>query len=245
MEASFVETENIVVPPPGEPAREQLSPGSYVRLSVADTGSGMPPEVLARAFEPFFTTKEPALVGVLQRLWLREAVGDIRRSTVTSGVGTHVNILCRTEGSDQVGPASIETPEGVTGGGETILVVEDNLGVRRLTVELLKMLGYRVLEAGDARSALETLHAGEPVHLVFSDVIMPGGVSGVELARKIKELWPSQKILLTSGFAGMVGETDRDAVLESPMLRKPYSQIELGRAIRAALAARQNVNDHE
>ena len=245
----LVETENIVVTPTGEPAREQLSPGSYVRLSVADTGSGMPPEVLARAFEPFFTTKEPAKG---TGLGLSSVYGFVKQSggyiAIDSNVGrgTRVSIyLPKLEGSEQVGPASIETPGGVTGGGETILVVEDNLGVRRLTVELLKMLGYRVLEAGDARSALETLQAGEPVHLVFSDVIMPGGVSGVDLARKIKERWPSQKILLTSGFAGMVGETDRDAVLESPMLRKPYSQIELGRAIRAALAARQNVNDRE
>lgn len=231
-----IETENLLL---GEGAREELSPGAYVRLSVADTGCGMPPEVLARAFEPFFTTKEP---GKGTGLGLSSIYGFVKQSgghvaiDSETGRGTRVNIyLPKLETGEQAASAPKEASALTAGGGETILVVEDNPDVRRLTVERLTTLGYRVLEAVNASSALAMLQSGEPVQLVFSDVVMPGGTSGFELARRIRELWPSQKVLLTSGFAGDVARAGQDAALEFPMLCKPYSQTELGRAIQAAL----------
>jgi PAS domain S-box-containing protein len=234
----LIETENTVIDQAGEKTHEELTPGSYVRLSVSDTGSGMRPEVLARAFEPFFTTKEP---GKGTGLGLSTIYGFVKQSgghvTIYSeaGRGTTVNIyLPKLDTDEQAGLASEEAPALTAGAGETILVVEDNPGVRRLTIERLKLLNYRVLEADDAFSALTALETGEPVDLVFSDIVMPG-MSGFELARKIRELRPSQRILLTSGFAGEIAHSGEHGVLDLPMLRKPYSQIELGRSIQAAL----------
>jgi CheY-like chemotaxis protein len=119
-------------------------------------------------------------------------------------------------------------------GGRSILVVEDNPEVRRLALERLEALGYHVLEAEDARSALAVLEGGAAVDLVFADIMMPGGVSGLELAREVARRWPSKPVLLTSGFAGPGGKSES---LGYPLLRKPYSQGELGRSIQAAFAA--------
>ena len=147
----LIETENVVIDQVGEQARQDLPPGSYVRLSVSDTGSGMPPEVLARAFEPFFTTKEP---GKGTGLGLASVYGFVKQSgghvTIYSevGRGTSVNIyLPKLDAGEQATLASREASALIEGTGETILVVEDNPAVRRLTVERLKMLRYRVLEA--------------------------------------------------------------------------------------------------
>jgi PAS domain S-box-containing protein len=234
-----IETENVVIDKDG--AREELLPGSYVRLSVSDTGSGMSPEILARAFEPFFTTKEP---GKGTGLGLASVYGFVKQSgghiTLYSevGRGTTANIyLPKLNQSERTNLAAqkqeAETP--IKGSGETVLVVEDNPDVRRVTVERLKSLGYRALEAEGGVSAIAALDRGAAVDLVFSDVIMPGGMSGFELARKVRELRPSQRILLTSGFAGEVARAGEDAIHGLLMLRKPYSQIELSRLIRAAL----------
>ena len=234
-----IETENVVIDKDG--TREELPPGSYVRLSVSDTGSGMSPEILARAFEPFFTTKEP---GKGSGLGLASVYGFVKQSgghiTLYSevGRGTTANIyLPKLDQSERTNLAvqkkEAETP--IKGAGETVLVVEDNPDVRRVTIERLKSLGYRVLEAESGVSAIAALDRGAAVDLVFSDVIMPGGMSGFELARKVRELRPSQRILLTSGFAGEVARAGEDAIHGLLMLRKPYSQIELSRLIRAAL----------
>jgi PAS domain S-box-containing protein len=234
-----IETKNVVIDKDG--AREELPPGSYVRLSVSDTGSGMSPEILARAFEPFFTTKEP---GKGTGLGLASVYGFVKQSgghiTLYSevGRGTTANIyLPKLDQSERTNLAvqkhEAETP--IKGAGETVLVVEDNPDVRRVTIERLKSLGYRVLEAESGLSAIAALDRDAVVDLVFSDVIMPGGMSGFELARKVRELRPSQRILLTSGFAGEVARASEDAIHGLLILRKPYSQIELSRLIRAAL----------
>ncbi len=237
-----IETENVAIDK--DAAREELPPGRYIRLSVSDTGSGMPPEVLARAFEPFFTTKEP---GKGTGLGLSSIYGFVKQSgghiTIDSevGHGTTVAIyLPKIDQSAEINRAlqeqGAQTP--IRGAGETILVVEDNADVRRVTVERLENLGYEVIEAENGQSAIATFNGGGAIDLVFSDVIMPGGMSGVELARKIREFKPSQKVLLTSGFPGAATRANEPISHEFLMLRKPYNQIDLGRFIRAALQDR-------
>jgi PAS domain S-box-containing protein len=234
-----IETENVMIDKAG--TRDGLPLGNYVRLAVSDTGSGMAPEVLARAFEPFFTTKEP---GRGTGLGLSSIYGFVKQSgghiTLHSevGRGTTANIyLPKFDQSERtMAPREQQADTPIKGAGETILVVEDNPEVRRVTIEQLKGLGYRVLEAETGHSAITALNENATIDLVFSDVIMPGGMSGFELARKIKKLRPSQKILLASGFAGegprATGEDSAHGIL---LLRKPYSLIDLSRFIRAAL----------
>ncbi|HEY8262302.1 MAG TPA: PAS domain S-box protein [Methylosinus sp.] len=232
-----IETSNLTVARAGEPGCEELAPGDYVRLRVGDTGAGMAPEVAARAFEPFFTTKEP---GKGTGLGLASIYGFVKQSgghvTIDSeaGRGTSVTIYLPKLEGERAASAPPEPAAPTARGGRSILVVEDDPEVRRLAVERLEALGYHVLEAEDARSALAVLEGGAAVDLVFADIMMPGGVSGLELAREIARRWPSKPILLTSGFAGPGGKGES---LGFPLLRKPYSQGELGRSIQAALAA--------
>jgi len=238
----IIETQNVQLDGDGElQQREELPPGAYVRFSVSDTGVGMPPEVLARAFEPFFTTKAP---GKGTGLGLASLYGFVKQSgghiTLCSevGHGTTVNMYfpkadVDEEGETQSQQEAMASTEGL---GETVLVVEDNPDVRCVTVELLKILGYKVLEADNAGAALAIVESGGPIDLVFSDVVMRGGMSGFELAQKLRELRPSQKFLLTSGFTE-VAKAGADAIPGLLTLRKPYSQQELSRSIRAALEA--------
>lgn len=235
----FIETANASIDAGGERASGGIPPGTYVTLSVSDTGTGMSREVLARAFQPFFTTKEPGKgTGLgLSSIYgfVKQSGGDVRIHSEV-GRGTRVDIyLPKLEGSEQAGVTQ-EPARPAEGKGETLLVVEDDPDVRRLTAERLEALGYRVAEAGNGQSALEALQAGEAFDLVLSDVVMPGGLSGFDLARKIRELKPSQKILLTSGFAGQAPLSGKDEAIYGLLkLRKPYSQTELARTIRVAL----------
>ena len=133
-----------------------------------------------------------------------------------------------------------ETP--IRGAGETILVVEDNPDVRRVTVERIKNLGYEVIETENGQTAIAAFDGRKTIDLVFSDVIMSGGMSGFELARKIREFRPSQKVLLTSGFPGAAMRAAEKINHKVLMLRKPYNQIELSRFIRAALQDQDSPN---
>ena len=128
-------------------------------------------------------------------------------------------------------------PEAATATGETVLVVEDNPELRRLSLRRLKLLGYHVFEADSGPAALVVLDAGERIDLIFSDVVMPGGMTGYELAVHARERIPLLKVLLTSGYdAGLASEQDTTGS-ELRVLRKPYKQAELARALREVLAA--------
>jgi CheY-like chemotaxis protein len=197
--------------------------------------------VLARAFEPFFTTKEP---GKGTGLGLSSIYGFVKQSgghiTIDSEVdhGTTATIylpkLEQSEKSDlAVQEQEVETP--IRGAGETILVVEDNPDVRRVTVEQLKSLGYEVIEAENGQTAIAALDERESIDLIFSDVIMSGGMSGFELGHRIREFKPSQKVLLTSGFPSAAMRAVKQTNDGFLMLRKPYNQIELSKFVRAAL----------
>ena len=217
-----------------------MAAGDYVVLSVADTGHGMPPEIRTRAFEPFFTTKAG---GKGSGLGLATIYGFARQSggnvTIYSevGKGTTVNLYLPRAGrrTEEEATAAVK-PAVDTGNGETVLVVEDDERVRRLTALRLKELGYRVLEAGHGAAALAVLAETPDIDIVFSDLVMPGGISGFDLARQLRERHPATRVILTSGYSAELLDQAEVAALDFKVLRKPYRQAELARAFRAALA---------
>jgi signal transduction histidine kinase/ActR/RegA family two-component response regulator len=210
--------------------------GAFVAIEVADTGVGMSPEVRERVFEPFFTTKE---VGKGSGLGLSQVYGFVRQSDgdilLSSEPGRGASFTLRLPVSDAV--AETVDPDGrkptvVEGGRERILLVEDDPTVLSLTTDMLSGLGYRVTTATRAAEALAFLQSDAEIDLLFSDVVMPGGVSGVSLARTARELRPGLKVLLTSGF---VGEGPALGADEFPLLDKPYETHALAARLRKLL----------
>jgi PAS domain S-box-containing protein len=234
-----IETRNIVLDADHTDYQSELKPGEYVQLSISDTGVGMEPAVRDRAFEPFFTTKEK---GRGTGLGLAMVYGFVKQSgghiTIYSepGHGTTINLYfpradAGTSSTLDVRPA-IETGKPVR---ETILVVEDDSRVRALTIKRLKLIGYQVLEASDGPSAIEILKRGDVVDLVFTDLIMPGGLSGREVAMRARELRPGIKVLLTSGYAEELVRGDDLQQAGLRVLRKPYQQADLVAVLRDVL----------
>lgn len=207
--------------------------GPFVALSVSDTGIGMTPETLDRVFDPFFTTKR---FGEGTGLGLSRVYGFARQSNGTIKFvsqlheGTTATIFLPV-----AKPAARKASEAepTQSSIASVLVVEDDPVVAGITEQLVAELGYRVLVASNAREALEVL-ASEKVDAVFSDIVMPGGLSGLELARKIRERLPELPILLTSGFS----ETYTN-IREFPFIAKPFQLGELSVAITRLVAPRR------
>ncbi len=214
----------------------EVQPGDYAMIEVSDSGTGMSPEAATRIFEPFYTTKEP---GKGTGLGLSMVFGFIKQSgghiNVYSevGTGTIFRLYLPRAGVGAEAGGSITPAALVRGSGETVLVVEDNASLRRVVVRQLTELGYRVLEAADAQTALRVIES-ERVDLILTDVVMPGGTSGYDIARAVLSRWPAIKIVLTSGFPE--NKINGDANTPSlPLLSKPYRRDELGRLIRDVL----------
>ena len=217
-------------------------PGDYVIIDVADTGTGMSPEVLERATEPFFTTKAP---GKGTGLGLSQVYGFVRQSdgflTIdsTPGAGTTIRMhLPRFAAAAPNTPSEAETQAG----SGTVLVVEDDADVRTLVTAQLEDLGYATLSATTGPEALEILssrHAPR-VDLLLTDLMMPGGMTGIELAHRAQTTRPDLKAVLTSGYtAGNLSGTAKPTGIEManvPVLSKPYRQADLARVIHEALA---------
>ena len=216
----------------------EVEPGDYVVIEVSDTGTGMPPEIESHIFEPFYTTKQE---GKGTGLGLSMVFGFMKQSgghiNVYSevGIGTTIRLFLQRADAGAAASGAVVHAAVVRGSGETVLAVEDNVSLRRVVVRQLTELGYRVVEAEDAQSALRVLDA-EPVDLIFTDIVMPGGASGYELARTVRLRWPAVKIVLTSGFPENKINDDGDAN-ERPLrlLSKPYRRDDLGRIIRDVL----------
>ncbi|MGJ8561454.1 MAG: PAS domain S-box protein [Litorimonas sp.] len=215
-----------------------IEPGQYVRLFVSDDGEGMSLEAQRRAFEPFFTTKsETGGSG----LGLAMVYGFVRQSgghiTLYSeqGHGTSFGLYFPviTSDDDRIAAADTSKAKLAKGSGQTILVVEDNPKVRRLSVERIRELGYATLEAATGDIAFDLLKGGARVDLVFSDLVMPGALNGYGLAEKIKQQFPSTKILLTSGYASDVVTGRLGGSSDYDVLHKPYRQAELARRLQA------------
>jgi signal transduction histidine kinase len=219
------------------PLPAEVLQGDYVMIEVSDTGKGMSAEVLQRAFEPFFTTKP---TGQGTGLGLSMAYGFVKQSggeivlRSVPGEGTSVQIyLPRSDGEPTVAEAPHSAP--LLGGLETILVVEDEEDVRSSTCGILSALGYNVLEANDAALAVEIIESGRPVDLVFSDVIMPGPVSALELAEVLRRRLPHAQVLYTSGYAEGVLAHEGKLDASVNLLQKPYHPDALSARIRHLL----------
>ena len=221
-------------------AHADVSPGQYVLVAVTDTGSGMTPEVLAQVFEPFFSTKPE---GKGTGLGLSMVYGFVKQSGGHAkiysepGQGTTVKLyLPRTRLAEEVVSSAEAAP--LVGGSETILVAEDDEEVRATVVETLGELGYRVLKAKDAESALAVIESGAAVDLLFTDVVMPGPLKSSEMARRAQARRPGLAVLFTSGYTqnAIVHGGRLDPGVE--LLSKPYDREALARKVRHVLAAR-------
>jgi hypothetical protein len=221
-------------------AHAGLAPGRYVRLTVRDTGRGMSPEVLDRAMEPFYTTK-PKGQGTglgLATVYgiVTHAGGNLEISSVP-GEGTSVDVFLPATDADALEHPPSEDGEAPTAAGETILVVEDEDAVRRLTCRILARRGYEVVEACDGPSALEAWehHEGH-IDLLLTDVVMPG-MSGKELAERLAERQPGLEPVFMSGYTDDVVLRHGVEGREQPLVQKPFDAETLLAAIRAALDA--------
>lgn len=220
----------------------EVKSGRYVMISVTDDGQGMPEEVREHVFEPFYTTKE---VGKGSGLGLSMVYGFVKQSnghvTIYSEPGLGTTVRLYLPATDTIAePTAEEEPfraMPAPSGHETVLVVEDDTFVRGFAISSLESLRYRVIPAKDGPEALAILQGGEHVDLLFTDVVMPGGMNGWELAARAQRLRPGLKVLLTSGYAVETLAARGRGHAEMLLLNKPYRKSELARRVREALAA--------
>jgi PAS domain S-box-containing protein len=221
---------------------DDVRPGQYVMLAVSDTGTGMPPEVAARAFEPFFTTKPEGKgtgLGLSMAYGFAKQSGGHIRIYSEPGHGTTVRLyLPRSQEAEaaQAPPSSAEPP---VGGTETVLVVEDDPEVQEVALRMLQDLGYRTLCASNGEAALRVLQSHPQVDLLFTDVVMPGPLKSPEVARRARETVPGLAVLYTSGYTqnAIVHGGRLDPGVE--LLSKPYRLEQLARKVRKVLDARR------
>jgi len=233
-----IETCNSVLDANYAAQNPEVVPGDYLLVAVSDTGTGITAENLGRVFDPFFTTKG---VGKGTGLGLSMVYGFVKQSKghikiySEPGHGTSVKIYLPR--ADQKSEPSQQSPApiGELRGSETILLADDNAHVREFAKTQLEYLGYRVFEAGNGTDALQVLRDEAKIDLLFTDVVMPGGMNGRELATEACKLAPGLKVLFTSGYAENAiahqGLLDKDVLL----LNKPYTRLELAGKIRSVL----------
>lgn len=233
-----IEAANVILDETYAGQNEEVTPGEYVKVAVTDTGIGMTPEVLTKVFEPFYTTKG---VGEGSGLGLSMVYGFAKQSnghvTIYSeeGQGTTVKLyMPRSEKTIEQEDPKSETLVFYQG-TECILVVEDDESVREIPVGILRNQGYTIIEAGDGEEAIKQLKSNRFFDLLFTDMMLPGGMNGVEIAEQAKELQPNIKVLYTTGYA-------ENSVINNGMLdpavalvNKPYRRTELLEKIRATL----------
>jgi PAS domain S-box-containing protein len=218
----------------------ELKEGRYACISVTDNGEGMSREILERAFEPFFTTKPR---GKGTGLGLAMVYGFVRQSGGTVrlyselGIGTTVSLYLPLSGKlTQAVPAIVPERVAAKQGG-TVLVVDDEVDLLEIAIAYLEELGYTALHATDGASALEIVARRGDIDLLVTDVIMPGGMNGMELAHRVQELNPKTKVIFSSGFPADALEERSGKLVDGPLLRKPYQRAEFIAAIRNTMEA--------
>jgi len=230
-----ITTQNVVLDA-GRAATRGVKPGRYVMVIVGDDGPGMAEEVRARAFEPFFTTKE---VGQGTGLGLSQVYGFVTQSgghvhlDAELGTGTKVHLLLPAKGGSgddsEDDDESLSQPVRDTLG--VVLIVEDEPDVREIAEQIFESLGYNVFSAPNAAAALSILRSEEAIDVLFSDIVMPGDMNGVELAREARRLRPGLKLLLASGYP-MSALSDK-SLADVSFISKPYRWTELDEKLRA------------
>jgi CheY-like chemotaxis protein len=222
-------------------ANAEVTPGDYVMLAVTDTGSGMPPEVIKRAFEPFFTTKVTGKgtgLGLSMIYGFAKQSGGHLKIYSEVGHGTTVRLYL----PRQAAKATPETPSAAPArsadhakGHETILVVEDDPMVKGLVTKHLRELGYRILEASDGPKAQRILAGAEAIDLLLTDVVLPGSMTGGQLADVARQLRPNLKILFSSGYTQHAIAHQGKLEPDVEFLPKPFRRAELADKVRAVL----------
>jgi two-component system, NtrC family, sensor kinase len=208
--------------------------GEFVAIRVADSGSGIPPDALPHVFEPFFTTKD---VGKGTGLGLSQVYGFAKQSggtaTVSSkvGRGTIITLLLPRSHEAPVRSAAPSEPAVVGKPAGTVLLVEDNAEVAEVTAAYFEQLGYQVKQAANAHAALELLASEPAIDLVFSDILMPGGMTGLELGRAVGERYPALPVLLATGYSASAREAVAQGFI---VLQKPFDLADLERSLREA-----------
>jgi PAS domain S-box-containing protein len=220
-----------------------VTPGDYVMIEVSDTGTGIPPEAMGRIFEPFFTTKAEGSgtgLGLSMIFGFSKQSGGHINVYSEVGMGTSFRLyLPRAldtagEDNDNSDPRQFQR-----GAEECVLIVEDNSAVRRIVARRIRHLGYRTLEADRAEAALELLRHAK-VDLLLTDIVMPGGLDGVELAHLVRQRWPEIRVVLTSGFPEPRSRVGRAFPTDFQLLNKPYTSEDLARVLHDALRVEPN-----
>jgi len=225
------------------PQYRELAPGNYVAISITDSGCGIPPDILAHVMNPFFTTKEE---GKGTGLGLSMVYGFAKQSggaaQIYSEVGSGTTVRMFFPASEEATPVenAVRLREPDEGGTEAIFVVDDRYEVAELSRDMLEGLGYTVFVANSAREALEKLDSGtldRTPDLLFSDIIMPGGINGFVLAREMQNRLPALKVILTTGYAAADegAGVETDARVKHEILKKPYRLSDLARTVRRVL----------
>jgi signal transduction histidine kinase/ActR/RegA family two-component response regulator len=219
---------------PATPPDGMLPPAPYVRIAVADNGSGMPPEIAARVFEPFYTTKgvgKGTGLGLSQVYGMAQQSGGAARILSEQDVGTTVEIWLPAAGSDAKSPAAAERPVAVARAGARILVVEDDNFVRESMVASLEALGHKVAQAADGEAGLRELTQNRP-DLIITDYLMPG-MTGAELVQRARVLLPGVPMIIATGYADM--KAIEQVIGNDMLLRKPFQLADLANAVEKAL----------
>jgi PAS domain S-box-containing protein len=235
-----IATQNVELSESFTDTLDEVEPGEYVMIAMTDTGSGMTPEVAERAFEPFFTTKE---VGEGSGLGLSMVYGFLKQSRghvsldSQPGKGTTITLYLpqSAESNKAPAPSSKKGPGSMPRGHETILVVEDEPSVRAVVVQLLKNLGYTVVEAEDGIEALERLDEVGDIDLLFTDIVLPGGMTGKDVAAEVVKRQPNTRLLYTSGYAAVAMDKGGRVADGGEFLSKPYPMKILASRIREIL----------
>jgi PAS domain S-box-containing protein len=234
-----IETQNVRLDHDYAYGNPEATVGDYVQLSVSDTGAGMSPQVIERCFEPFFTTKgiEKGTGLGLSMVYgfVKQSGGHIKVYSEL-GHGTTVKIYLPRSDGDALGRVRRDGADDAPAQGtELVLMVEDNKDLRVVTLKQLTDLGYRTLEAENARMALKILAEHPEIDLLFTDIVMPGGMTGTELAREAKRLYPKLKILLTSGYTARAMANGFHDIEGLDLLNKPFRKRDLAQRLRAVL----------